>query len=157
MIVAVDALPLTLPSTSVRLMAMQEETEHRQRYDARHSLAGHDAALVVEAEAVGSDYGNAGFTTKAQADAIADLLGLRPTDRLLDVGSGAGWPGLYLARRSGCQVVVSDLSPTGMAQARRRAAVDGVLSRTAAVVASARRLPFRPQQFDAIVHTDLLC
>jgi hypothetical protein len=29
--------------------------------------------------------------------------------------------------------------------------------RTHAVVATARHLPFRPEQFDAIVHTDVLC
>ena len=136
-------------------MALREEAEHRQRYDARHALATHDATLAVEAEAVGSDYGNAGFTTMAQAEAIAELLELRGTDRLLDVGSGAGWPGLYLAKRSDCHVVVSDLSPAGMVQARRRAAADGTSADT--VVASARQLPFRPEQFDAIVHTDLLC
>ena len=134
---------------------MREEVERRELYDARHSLAGADASLVVEAEAVGTDYGNAGFTTKAQADLIAELLDLRSGERLLDVGSGAGWPGLYLARRSGCRVVVSDLSPAGMVQARRRAIADGTSADT--VVASARQLPFRPEQFDAIVHTDLLC
>src|SRR3954468_5508475 len=147
-------------------MGSREEVEHRLRYDARHSLAAYDASLVVEAEAVGSDYGNAGFTTKAQAHLIADLLDLRPPARLLDVGSGAGWPGLYLARLSGCQVVVSDLSPAGMVQARRRAAADGPAAPTVAPprrpappprAATARPLPFRPEQFDAIVHTDLLC
>ena len=138
-------------------MAIREETERRQLYDARHTLADHEVTRVVEREAVDTDYGNAGFTTKAQADTLADLLELRPTDLLLDVGSGAGWPGLYLAHRSGCRVVVSDLSGAGMAQARQRAAGDAMADRTYAVVATARHLPFRPEQFDGIVHTDLLC
>lgn len=138
-------------------MATREETERRQLYDARHALATHEATRVVEAEAVGTDYGNAGFTTKAQADLLCELLELKPGDRLLDVGSGAGWPGLYLARLSGCSVVVSDISAAGMAQARRRAAVDDMSSRAHAIVATARQLPFRPEQFDAIVHTDVLC
>ncbi|HET7311450.1 MAG TPA: class I SAM-dependent methyltransferase [Mycobacteriales bacterium] len=138
-------------------MVTREEAERRQLYDARHALATHEATRVVEAEAVGTDYGNAGFTTRAQADLLADLLELKPTDRLLDVGSGAGWPGLYLAGRSGCSVVVSDISDTGMVQARRRAAADGMSDRARAVVATARQLPFRPEQFDAIVHTDVLC
>jgi cyclopropane fatty-acyl-phospholipid synthase-like methyltransferase len=138
-------------------VAIREETERRQLYDARHTLAHHEVARVVELEAVGSDFGNAGFTTRAQADTLADLLALRPADLLLDVGSGAGWPGLYLARRSGCRVVVSDISTAGMAQARRRATTDAMADRAQAVVATARHLPFRPEQFDAIVHTDLLC
>ena len=138
-------------------MATREETERRQLYDARHSLADSDATRVVELEAVGTDYGNAGFTTLTQADVIADLLELRPGELLLDVGSGAGWPGLYLAKRSGCRVVVSDISAAGMAHARRRATADGMARRSHAVAATARQLPFRPDQFDAIVHTDVLC
>ena len=138
-------------------MAIREETERRELYDARHTLADHEVTRVVEREAVDSDYGNAGFTTRVQADRLADLLELRPADRLLDVGSGAGWPGLYLAHRIGCRVVVCDLSGSGMAQAKQRAATDGMADRTHAVVATARHLPFRPEQFDAIVHTDLLC
>ena len=135
----------------------REEDERRELYDARHALADNAVTRTVEQQAVGTDYGNAGFTTQAQADLISDLLELSPSDRLLDVGSGAGWPGLYLARRSGCSVVVSDISSAGMLQARQRAAADDMSSRSAAVVATARQLPFRPEQFDAIVHTDLLC
>jgi ubiquinone/menaquinone biosynthesis C-methylase UbiE len=44
-----------------------------------------------------------------------------------------------------------------MRQAVRRADDDGMAARTQAVVASARHLPFRPESFDAIVHTDVLC
>ena len=139
------------------MVKTREEAERRQLYDARHALADSDVTRVVELEAVGTDYGNAGFTTRAQADVIADLLALQPGELLLDVGSGAGWPGLYLAKRSGCRVVVSDLSEAGMMQARRRAVADGLAGRTFAVAATARQLPFRPEQFDAIVHTDLLC
>ena len=138
-------------------MGTREEAERRQLYDARHSLANSDATRAVELEAVGTDYGNAGFTTQAQADVIADLLALRPGELLLDVGSGAGWPGLYLAKKTGCRVVLCDLTLPGMKQARRRAVADAAAARTSAVVASARQLPFRPDSFDAMVHTDVLC
>jgi protein-L-isoaspartate O-methyltransferase len=37
------------------------------------------------------------------------LLGLDPTVRLLDVGAGSGWPALYLAKISGCDVTMSDI------------------------------------------------
>ena len=138
-------------------MAIREEEQHRERYDARHVLHAHEVSRAVEREAVGSDYGNTGFTTRQQADRLVDLLQLRRGDLLLDIGAGAGWPGLYLSARSGCRVVVSDLSPTGMAEARRRAVADHMAGRTHAVAATARRLPFKPEQFDAIVHSDVLC
>ena len=138
-------------------MAIREEEQHRDRYDARHQLSAHHVSRAVEREAVGSDYGNSGFTTRQQADRLIDLLELRRDDLLLDVGSGSGWPGLYLAARAGCRVVVTDLSPPGMANARRRAVADNMADRAPAVAATARHLPFRAGQFDAIVHTDLLC
>jgi cyclopropane fatty-acyl-phospholipid synthase-like methyltransferase len=136
---------------------IREEAGHRDRYGVRHRLAAHETSRVVEREAVGSDYGNTGFTTAAEADRIADLLALSPGDLLLDIGSGSGWPGLYLADRSGCRVVVTDLTGVGMRNAQQRARDDGMADRVQTLVASARRLPFRPEQFDAIVHSDLLC
>ena len=139
------------------MVATREERERRTTYDARYRGDILDANLQVEREAVGSDYGNNGYTTVTQADLVADVLHLRPTDRLLDVGAGAGWPGLYLAKRTGCRVVLCDLTLPGMQQARRRAAADAAAARTSAVVASARQLPFRPDSFDALVHTDVLC
>lgn len=138
-------------------MATRDERERKETYDARYQSTILDATRQIEIDAVGSDYGNNGFTTVAQTDLLVAALGLSADDRLLDLGSGAGWPGLYLASRSGCSVVVSDLTVQGMRQAVQRAAADGLSNRAQAVVASARHLPFRPDSFDAMVHTDVLC
>lgn len=138
-------------------MATRDERERKETYDARYQSAILDATRQIEIDAVGSDYGNNGFTTVAQTDLLLDALALNVDDRLLDLGSGAGWPGLYVAMRSGCRVVVSDLTVQGMRQATQRAAADGLGERARAVVASARHLPFRPDSFDAMVHTDVLC
>lgn len=138
-------------------MATREEEERRERFDVRYRTEILDASVQIELEAVGSDYGNNGFTTIAQADELVRALELGHGDVLLDVGSGAGFPGLYIATQTGCRVVVSDLTVPGMRAAIRRAAADGLTARTAAVVASARHLPFRPDSFDAMVHTDVLC
>ena len=138
-------------------MVTSEEAEIQQRFGTRFRTVGLDASIAVEREAVGSDYGNNGYTTMAQIDAVLSFLVLGEGDVLLDIGSGSGFPGLHLAQQSGCRVVVSDLTIEGMLHATRRAADDGIAGRTAAVVASARHLPFRPDSFDAIVHTDVLC
>ena len=138
-------------------MPIREEAEMAAIYTSRFDPAVREAGLPAEREAVGSDYGACGYLTLSQADELLAHLRLSHGDVLLDIGSGNGWPGLYLAARSGCRVVVSDLTLPGMTEARRRASVDDMAARTTAVVASARHLPFRPDSFDAIVHADVLC
>lgn len=136
-------------------MPIREEAATTERFRAGYSL---DAAATAELErfVLGADYGASGYTTVAQADLLADVLQLRGSDRLLDVGAGCGWPGLYLAARTGCAAVVTDLSRLAIQRAQRRIQADGLAS-SCALVASARRLPFAAHSFDAIVHADTLC
>ena len=138
-------------------MALREESDARAEHERRYATAGLPALVAVEHQVLGSDDGANGYTTHAQADELAAALDLGPGRRLLDLGAGCGWPGLYLARSTGCAAVLTDLTATGMAVARARARRDGTAARIATVVASARHLPFRPDCFDAVVHTDVLC
>jgi cyclopropane fatty-acyl-phospholipid synthase-like methyltransferase len=103
------------------------------------------------------DWGANGYTTLAQADVLGRQLGLRPGIQLLDLGAGRGWPGLYLAAATGCQVVLADMPIEGLQAAAARAQREKLAARAAPVAASARRLPFTSDAFDAIVHTDVLC
>ena len=57
----------------------------------------------LERSLCGCDYGSTGNTTRQEAEQIAKLLDLRPGVKLLDVGAGSGWPGLYLAQLTGCE------------------------------------------------------
>lgn len=138
-------------------MVVRDEAEARTEFAERYGGAVLPADVVVEQKVIGADYGANGYTTRAQADDLAEALALSETHRLLDVGAGCGWPGLYLAARTGCSVVLTDLPLPGMRRARARALADDMAERTAVVVSSARHLPFRPESFDAIVHTDVLC
>jgi cyclopropane fatty-acyl-phospholipid synthase-like methyltransferase len=106
---------------------------------------------------VGSDFGANGYATLAEVDSLAGLLGLGPGRWLLDVGCGQGWPGLYLARQTGCTVVLTDVPVEALATAARRASREGLASRAWTVAARGQVLPLRPATFDAVIHTDVLC
>ena len=139
---------------------MDSASEHEEQATFerfRDYYAGADAPVIRELErrSLGADYGGNSYTTVDQARRLGELLELEPGSRLLDVGSGAGWPGLYLAGQSGCRVVLSDLPIAGLRLATTRAAAEGI--QATAVGASGTKLPFRAGAFDAVSHSDVLC
>jgi cyclopropane fatty-acyl-phospholipid synthase-like methyltransferase len=94
-----------------------EEVAYRNQ---RYRLVEEPAMRSAEMRVVGSDYGATSYTTRAQADRMARLLELGPGRLLLDVGSGAGWPGIYLADSTGSGVVLTDIPFEGLRVAARR-------------------------------------
>jgi ubiquinone/menaquinone biosynthesis C-methylase UbiE len=138
-------------------VAVRDEVQARAHFEERYGAALAPLAREIERRVIGGDWGANGYTTKEQADQLAHGLGLLAADRLLDLGSGRGWPGLYLARCSGCRVVLTDLPLDGLRMAAARAAAEGLADRAGVAVAAASGLPFRTGSFDAVVHTDVLC
>jgi cyclopropane fatty-acyl-phospholipid synthase-like methyltransferase len=138
-------------------MATRAEAASIERFIERYRLCCAPVRLDIERQALGADYGSTGYTTRVQADDLARHLRLGPGDRLADIGAGSGWPGLYLARQTGCHVVGTDLPFDGLQQARARSMADGLAGRASHAVATGRRQPFRSGSFDAVVHTDVLC
>lgn len=135
----------------------RDEAEAREVFTARYAAGRQAVNRQIERAVIGGDWGANGYTTMAQADELGRLLDLGPGRRLLDVGAGRGWPGLYLAASTGCSVILSDLPVEGLRAATVRAAAEGLRSRAWAVVASAGRVPLRPGSLDAVVATDVLC
>jgi SAM-dependent methyltransferase len=111
----------------------------------------------LEQAALGCDYGGTSWTTRQQAEGILESLQLASTNRLLDIGAGAGWPGLLLGKLSSCDVTLLDIPLNALAQAAERAVDDGTTDRVSIVSASGTALPFDDQTFDRISHSDVLC
>jgi ubiquinone/menaquinone biosynthesis C-methylase UbiE len=111
----------------------------------------------IERTVLGCDYGGTSWTTSRQAEEIVERLELRPGIQLLDVGAGAGWPGLFVADSGGCEVVLVDLPLNALEQAQKRARRDGLEGRVRPIAASGFALPFREASFEAISHSDVLC
>ena len=98
-----------------------------------------------------------GFTTMDQADTLARELHLSAADRLLDVGSGRGWPGLYLAAPDRLCGRPHRPAPGRVAGGRQPRRQRSALARTGVVASAASGLPFQAGSFDVIIHTDVLC
>ncbi|TMF03195.1 MAG: hypothetical protein E6I38_13940 [Chloroflexi bacterium] len=96
---------------------MNKRRDCEERFRERYAQPTTEAALIVERDAICANVGANGFTTLRQADLLADRLGLGPAQRLLDIGCGRGWPGIYLAHKSGCQAVL-DSEPHGLLETK---------------------------------------
>jgi len=134
-----------------------EEIAQRQRFDEFYLRSQSPVLLSIERTVCGCGYGGNSWTTRDEADRIGAILGLKPGRRLLDLGAGAGWPGLYLAQQSGCDVVLLDLPISGLRIAVRRAVKDRISSACFGTVADAAVMPFSTDTFHAVSHSDLLC
>lgn len=128
-----------------------------ERFSKKYDLLQSDVMRKIERSVCGCDYGATSWTTLPEARIIRDMLALSPGNRLLDVGTGSGWPGIYLAKETGCDIAMTDLPFGGLRIARDRAAADRIGGAGWASVADAAVLPFRDGSFDAIFHSDVLC
>lgn len=133
------------------------EIAKQERFARIYGRSQCPAILAVERRVCGCDYGGNSWTTRDEARRIAALLGLKPGRRLLDIGSGAGWPGLYFAKETGCEAMLMDLPLNGLQVASDRAAKDRMSDRCGFAVADGAQLPFRDGSFDAVSHSDVLC
>jgi tRNA1(Val) A37 N6-methylase TrmN6 len=138
-------------------MATTEERETRRRFAERYRDRPTGPTVEIERAVIGGDWGANGYTTMTDADLLGDRLGLRPGVRLLDLGAGRGWPGLYLAVTRSCHAVLADVPVEGLRHAADRVQAEHVSDHVGVIAANARALPFRPGVYDAIVHTDVLC
>jgi hypothetical protein len=91
-----------------------EQRAQRDRFDELYVRAQSPVILSIERSVCGCDYGGTSWTTRDEAERLGALLGLRPGLRLLDLGAGSGWPALYLARMSGCDIALVDLPLSGL-------------------------------------------
>lgn len=126
-------------------------------FECGYEFVGSPVMQELERSVLGCDYGATSWTTCLEAERIARLLKLHPKVRLLDIGAGSGWPALYLATVSGCDVILSDIPMSGLRAAVARASLDGLGGRCQAVAADGANLPFADASFDALSHSDVLC
>jgi len=89
--------------------------------------------------------GGLGFTRR-----LADLAGLKPWMRILDVGGGLGGPARTLAVEFGCRVTVIDLAESYVEAGRMLTGLMGLDDRITFHAGDALELPFDDGAFDAV-------
>ncbi len=139
------------------MLPKPDEQAVRERFDDLYQLVQAPIMREIEHAVCGCDYGGTSWTTRREAEHVGELLDLAPGRRLLEVGAGSGWPGLYLARTTGCDVTLLDLPLAGLRIAAERAAADRLPGACWVVLAGGAALPFGNGAFDAVSHSDVLC
>jgi len=133
------------------------DCDSRCDFTSYYTCSALPAVKALERDILGCDYGGTSWTTSEQAARIMSLLALDSSSRLLDIGSGSGWPGLYLSSQTDCNVTLLDLPLIALEQANERASRDNIVERVQLVNGSGTSLPFADASFDHLSHSDVLC
>lgn len=134
-----------------------DELAQIERFDAMYDMSRSAVLQRVTDEVCGCGYVGTSWATLTEAGHLLEKLELRASSFLLELGAGAGWPGLYLVQESGCHAVLVDMPETGLKLAMERAAIDGIADRVDTIAGDAADLPLPSGAFTAINHSDLLC
>jgi ubiquinone/menaquinone biosynthesis C-methylase UbiE len=126
-------------------------------FEILHEYHAHPVMRQLEREVLGCDFGGTSWTTRQQAEEVPPLLGLLKGTSLLEIGAGTGWPGVYTAGISECDLTMLDLPVKSLKYANSRANDEGLSGNFNSVAASGSALPFADDSFDAIAHSDVLC
>jgi hypothetical protein len=145
-------------------VTVRDELQARALFQERYGNIPSPTACQVEQRVIGGNWGANGYTTMDQADTLGRELRLSAGDHLLDLGTGRGWPGLFLAARTGCRIVLTDLPLEGLRVAANRAAAAWLAESMSQADALARLEPpgaFEQRQADrrfmlAAIHAGLL-
>lgn len=92
----------------------------------------------------------------AVLERIATELGVSESDEFVDLACGLGGPGLWIAQRTGANVVGVDFSEVAIREATRLAEEIGMASRATFVVADATRTGLPNSVFSALMSIDAL-
>jgi SAM-dependent methyltransferase len=129
----------------------------REFYDKFYARVPESRAHALFCErAFGRNLGQHGFADMAQIDALIDLAGLEPGERVLDLGCGLGMIAEYISDRTGAHVTGLDYVPEAIGQASARVEAAGKADRLAFAVGDINALALPAGAYDAIVSIDSL-
>ena len=127
-------------------------------YDNVYADFASAAEAAVRRETYGEDIGQSSWLTADEWLHFADQLQIDAGADVLEVGSGSGGPGVYLARSYGCRLTGIDINEHGVRNATTLAGTHGVADRVEfRAVDASLPLPFPDSRFDAVLSNDAMC
>lgn len=127
------------------------------RYRALHRLdSTANRAIRADIWEPGEDVGQQSFITPRYLDELARRISIGPSDHLLDVGSGAGGPALYLAEATGCRVTGIEPNAVGVEVASSLAADAGLGDQLAFDAGTAMEMPYADETFDVAISLNVV-
>jgi len=133
----------------------ETEKEFLEFFDESFPLTTAPVVREIEYETLGTDYGASSWSPAPQIDTMIEYLAIESGSSYLDIGAGTGWPGLYVAEKTGCALTMLDYPTNGLILAMERAEQDGADAMS--VSGDAARMPLASGIFDAVSHSDVMC
>jgi len=96
------------------------------------------------------------YTTRSELAMLAAEARVGPGSPLVDIGSGRGGPGLWVAARTGADYVAVDIAEAGLAEVRRRADALAIGGRVRTELGSFESLPLGDGEAAAVMSIDAL-
>lgn len=96
------------------------------------------------------------YTSRSELARIATEVKAGSGDLLVDIGSGRGGPGLWVAAATGADYMAVDISTTGLAEVSARAAQVGLADRVRVAEGSFEELPLGDADASAVMSIDAL-
>ncbi len=115
------------------------------------------AWTALEEAAFGVAMGSNGYTGLDEAEALLAALAVPAGARVLDLGTGRGWPAWLIAREGGHRVVGMDVPVEALRLAREAFEAAAVASDTSVCAGEGSSMPFGGGFFDAVIHADVRC
>jgi SAM-dependent methyltransferase len=155
-------LPAKVPrgSDSAIVSVVIDERDWAAEFDGVYAAPASAVAERVWREVFGDEYPEGvdpnSYVRVSELGRFAEELRVGEGDLLLDAACGGGGPGLWVAARTGTDLVGFDISVTALEAARARAAAVGLAGRTEYRVGSFRDTSLEDGIADAVMSVDAL-
>jgi SAM-dependent methyltransferase len=138
----------------------EDAVDWRAIFTEEFAAAGSTVHARIWAEVFGEEYPAEvepySYTSRTELARFAKDVNLAAGELLVDVGSGRGGPGLWVAAHAGASYLAVDIAASGLAQVQARAERLGLAERVRVAEGSFESLPLEDAEAAAIMSIDAL-